>query len=462
MKKRELLIGLLALCLLLCACQPTPEEEIVTNKGDGVMEEKIFATAAPTEEVAVGEEAQPTEEPVERVSHWTETFSVNENLPVEIDCDVRWGDGNTQYVEKCEAGEFTPEMVVNIGNAFFKDITGLREQETSYDELLTELMNLERGWYNGRDDEGNVIWEPYDNKYKSEETARIKALMETTPVDSTYVAFEAENIELKQMDVTPLTLQLKNGKEGKMSVILAPGNNTLSCSVYTDDSGIFRERSLLFQKLLNDLPEPAITEEEAIHTADAFFASLGLNTAECSNGEKAYYGTVSEHYSDGWYLQYGLAMEGTRGVYLYEYSRNALFRKADVGEYAEPLEAEGFEVYVTENGVEYFAWYNPYTSKEVINESIEILPFEDIQESVRKYFKLAFAWAEDTAGTGTEKLIVKDVVLTSTCTYVKDDLENAYRIPTWAIFYLGDDEERMSLHNSVMLINAIDGTLIYK
>lgn len=449
-QRKGLLIGIAALCLLLCACQPTPEEEIVTNKGDGVMEEKIFASP------------KPTEMPEEKVTHWTETFSVNDNLTVEIDCDVRWGDGNARHVEKCEAGEFTPEMVVSIGNAFFGGVTGLREQEISYDELLEDLMEVERGYYNGRDADGNVIWAPHDKKYKAEETARIKSLMETTPAESTYVPFEANNIHMEQMQMNKLTVQLESGAEGKIGVFLVPGKNGISCSVHPDSAGLFRERSLLFQGLLDDLPEPAITEEEAMEKAETFLASIGLETAECSNAEKAYFGTVSEHYSDGWYLQYGPAMEGTRGVYLYEYQVNSLFRKSEVGEYAETLEPESFEVYVTENGVEYFVWYNLYTSQEVTNEDVEILPFEDIQKSMRKYFNLAFAWAEDPSQTGTEKLIVKDVVLTSTCVHVKNDLESAYRIPTWAIFYLGNDEERMSLHNSVMLINALDGTLIYK
>lgn len=104
-------------------------------------------------------------------------------------------------------------------------------------------------------------------------------------------------------------------------------------------------------------------------------------------------------------------------------------------------------------------WRYMYKVNEVTNENVDVLPFEDIQESARKYFKMAFAGASDPQ---TKKLLVKEVVLTSAFAQVKDDMEHMYRVPAWAIFYIGDDEEREYGWTSIMLINAIDGTLIYK
>ena len=43
-----LLLALLLLAALLPACQPTPEEDIVVNKGDGTLEAAIAATAVPS------------------------------------------------------------------------------------------------------------------------------------------------------------------------------------------------------------------------------------------------------------------------------------------------------------------------------------------------------------------------------------------------------------------------------
>lgn len=36
-----------AVLVFFTACQPTPEAEVVTNKGDAVAEKKVFSTAEP-------------------------------------------------------------------------------------------------------------------------------------------------------------------------------------------------------------------------------------------------------------------------------------------------------------------------------------------------------------------------------------------------------------------------------
>ena len=41
MKKRMILSILTLTAILLCACQPTPKQEVVINKGDGVLEEVL-------------------------------------------------------------------------------------------------------------------------------------------------------------------------------------------------------------------------------------------------------------------------------------------------------------------------------------------------------------------------------------------------------------------------------------
>lgn len=41
---------ILVIFLLLTACQPTPTEDIVVNKGDGALMELVLATAAPEQE----------------------------------------------------------------------------------------------------------------------------------------------------------------------------------------------------------------------------------------------------------------------------------------------------------------------------------------------------------------------------------------------------------------------------
>lgn len=468
MKKYVCLIFAGMLLLFCVACQPTPEEEIVTNKGDGVMEEKIFATAAPTAEVDVEEaSAEPTAVPFEKVEHWTETFNVNENLAVEIDCDVEWGEGYEYHVEKFFSQAFTAEQIVNYANVFFGDIVSLREQETSYDDYLEKLLKVEKGIYQGKDADGEAIWEPYSKSKKKELLDEIKAEMEKVPVESTYIPFSTNTLSLVDGEYNTFTILRKSGAEGRIGVTVAEGKSDVSFFSYTKgstSSASFIQQEILFSggEYYDTLPEPSITAEEAIAKANAFLTSIGLDNVECSYSEKTRLSQYDETFSEGWFLEYAYALKGMRGVSLVAYSKNAIFSPELANSYSRPLETEYISLYVTEKGVQSFTWENPYDLQEVTNENVEILPFEEIQESVRKYFNLAFAWADNPKSTGTSKLLVKRVVLTSYFVQVKDDPDGAYRVPVWAVFYLGDDEEEAYCAESVMIINALDGTMIYK
>lgn len=99
---------------------------------------------------------------------------------------------------------------------------------------------------------------------------------------------------------------------------------------------------------------------------------------------------------------------------------------------------------------------NPYTLLEVANENVALLAFEEVQNRVRTYMQLGFAQGVSDAS----RITIQRVVLTSTLVHVREDLETAYRVPVWAIFYLSDLDEKMDYPQSVLLINALDGSLV--
>lgn len=243
------------------------------------------------------------------------------------------------------------------------------------------------------------------------------------------------------------------------------GGARLSLQKYTKGSiatATSMEQEILLGEYSGTLPEPSITAEEAIATADAFLNSIELENMECSYSDKARLRVNGETVNEGWFLEYAYMLKGTRGVNLVAFQRNFLINPELANSYSRPLSTEYISLYVTEAGVQSFGWDNPYDLQEVTNENVETLSFEEIQESVRKYFNLAFSWVENPKSYDASKLIVKRIVLTSYFTQVKDDPEGAYRVPVWAIFYITDGEEKMLMENSVMLINALDGTMIYK
>lgn len=172
----------------LLACQPTPEEEIVINRGDGVMEEKIFGDTAPSQQI-------------EKRAHWTESLSLGTGLTLEIDCPVEWGEEDVYPVNQYMPAPFTAKKIVQLSHLFFGEITGLREQEVSYEELVAELLRLEQGMYERLDEESNPIWTPYSGEEKEEKTAEIRAQMAQAPVADTFIPFTADTLPLQKWGI---------------------------------------------------------------------------------------------------------------------------------------------------------------------------------------------------------------------------------------------------------------------
>ncbi len=441
MKKFTCLLLAIALLLVCMACQPTPEEEVVVNRRDGVMEEKIF-----------GEAALNTE--VEKPSHWTETIPVTDSFTVEIDCPVEWGEGDLYPVNRYAPNVFTAERIVELSNLFFGSITGLREQEVSYEELVNRLLQLDKGCYEGLDEKGNALWTPYSAEEKGEKEAEIRAQMNQTPVVDTYIPFSADTLPLQKVGHTHLTLQRQDGTLGYGDVFLEEGHWSLYLN--TGDGSILASE----EDNLKVPFSPALTVDEAQSRAEAFLSTAGVEHMGLASAVKAKYGAYGEVQSEGWLLTYAPTMAGTKSVTLLGYGRHEGFRDTFTEEYASQLQTEELKLYVTEVGVAYMQWSNPYTLLETANENVSLLPFEEIQSCVKNYMQLGFARAAEKSNSEICRILVKQIVLTSTLVHVREDLETGYRVPVWAVFYLSTTDEQMGYPQSVLLVNALDGTLV--
>lgn len=114
---RGIFFMLLAVCCLLSACQPTPQEEIVINRGDKVMEEKIAASAVPT---MIPEAPVPTE--VTRVytfpARWEETYVAGDKLTLRFEADITQREDGMYPVYSLREKEFTGEEAQALLEAF--------------------------------------------------------------------------------------------------------------------------------------------------------------------------------------------------------------------------------------------------------------------------------------------------------------------------------------------------------
>ena len=142
--KKCVCIMLLAVLLLLCACQPTPDEEVVIQKDFEKMIEKAQAT--PAEETVTIPGMTQEETPKLHGEHISESFTGrSEHFTVEIDADVIRPDGSLPIV-RVKPSEFNAENLqpyfetLTNGEDFYLKNVGSKEYlEKMIIEMQTEL-----------------------------------------------------------------------------------------------------------------------------------------------------------------------------------------------------------------------------------------------------------------------------------------------------------------------------------
>ncbi|MDO4544421.1 MAG: DUF6034 family protein [Clostridia bacterium] len=446
--QRLLAAILITLLLLTLACQPTPEEEPIVNRADSQAQEAIFSTTAPEKRVFP--------------DRWDEEMVINDGVTVVFEASVEAESNVAHPIIEISRTSFDSETIVDIISSAFGNVR-LREQEKSYDELLYDLWYAERGSFEDFDENGEAVWLPFDDM--AERVAPIKEQLAKTPTVSTYIDFTAENLEIEH---------------GKQFAVGLEDGSDMCISVYGSESeGVSRiwcrklwilnvqEESAVMQgdaipgEIGAPLENVKITQEEAESIAEEVLTRLGREDFALSGAFKARALQSWEIVSEGWILEYAPALGGTQGIAYGNYNPSGMLQ-TDETAYVLPWEPEDIGLYITENGIESFSWDNIYTIGEEVNPDVEIMPFDEVQTRIRNYFTYALSWSEgsQSGAHGTSVIYVTRVALTTSISQVENQTETAYLVPTWAIFYIGDDEREMYGDEHLLLINAIDGSLI--
>ena len=125
-----------------------------------------------------------------------------------------------------------------------------------------------------------------------------------------------------------------------------------------------------------------------------------------------------------------------------------------------PLFKESLELYYQDGELMYLCWGHPQTLLSVANPAVELLPFEQIEENIRKYFKYTYSRHSDEEETEICHIVdVSEIGLSYLPSSKKDDIKAYYWAPVWAVVYT-QPEFRVDTMPFIMYINAIDGTLV--
>lgn len=443
-----LLAGLLLVCFT--ACQPTPEEEVVTYRDAEALEEKINTTPAPetsetdreaSDKPVTAEECREMVEAYKATlpSHWSD-YIETEYIQMHIEADIVVNNTEGFPVYKVKRRSFDLEKVEAMASWLMPDVTGIREGFRPLpEEYSAAIASL--------------------NKRNMTEYAQavFEEAKEAEPGSYT----DADRITLTDADSQFYVVRLADGTLGQVYMK----------DYYDMDYHLYLTRGfdsiIHLQQLLkyggsyegegDVFLSPSITVEQAREKLDAFLQENGLEEFQEERVEagRHFAFLTREEISQGWRFE----LVPSYGYYpmdiIQAASDGGWLRLNKSESYSKPWQEESLYVYISESGVEYVKWNTPMEVTECVNPCVELMDFEEIQKKIKNLLTMGISWFD----TGcTEKPTVTKLVLATVPQQIKDDADTAYLMPVWvAVIDWYDDA--VGTHNiEVLALNAIDGS----
>ena len=137
LRKKVVVMGILIITCLFSACQPTPEQGVIVNKGDGNLEDIINESATNMPVITQDAESSTSSETLNPiVEEWEDTFLSTDGITSFIvNAIIHTPDVNSYPVLSVEPSDFTPVQIKKVASAFCEG-----EEVYSGKDLYTKSM----------------------------------------------------------------------------------------------------------------------------------------------------------------------------------------------------------------------------------------------------------------------------------------------------------------------------------
>lgn len=454
MKRIVVVLGLI--CILLSACQPTPEKEIVINKNNENQVSK-----------------NPDALTIEDSRKWKEEFEYyNGKLNINVDADILvpqtqiWPIYDVTLVNYTQA-EADAIIKALCGDAKLYDQSGAitrGELEEQLIALQLELKQREDGTYTGNSD--NSI----DNLRRSIEL--LQEQIPDAPENSDAREITTQMVYDGALDANFLFANVKLGQSKDATIDIRSGCNL----PYSENSIVFRNGDP-FDTLYNfkEASDVNITREEAIGQGDALLAQMGISGYGCAAVKVGIKGLseqdrTAEALSNAekcWLLYYTKEYNGIVSTFDEQEGTWGL-KDAEID--APPVYYDRIEIAIGDQGISSFVWHGREKENGILNENAALMPFEEIKQVFLNGTKLKYAYIEDAEGKSgqgeTWECVANRIELGYMRIMSGNGVVSYQAIPVWDFFgTVGPISEDKGLasnsdYMSLITINAIDGSII--
>lgn len=501
---KRIAIAVLVL-LMLAACQPTPEQEFIVNKADNLVEQKLEAdtVAGPTDDAQDAALPRYPLAPQTFPERWQkdayetpfkaqqflyksmdangkpvyDTTEVTGTLQLTIDAEIVQKSDGLYPVYRTRTTTLSKERAAELLSALFAAPTEIYVYEKTKDELNREfqayldLVQEKREW----DAAGRPERDDWDEYVPTEEE-----VAERSQQYMAEIAAAPDKLETRQ--VTGFT----DVPYDVWSVYMLSDGRTLS--VHASDTGlgavigtgiVYPSYEYEWDKAHKEgdyrhWKDVDMTGEEADRQLQEALSRAGLTDfaitwAYPANlmGEK---NGKTKSLATGWAYKLHRDYGGYPVPDLnWQLDRNMNYGSETAGSYAAPIQSEMLDVMVDETGVLSFTWYYPRETVDLVNENVELQPFETIAMRAENAIttmlnplgmrRHSLDWYEDR---GNIPVTVYRMIL-STYTIRERNADTYYEMPCWLIFYGEDDTDRhnMDMGYACLILNAVDGSIVH-
>ena len=469
-----LLAALLVLSVLPLACQPTPEEEPVVNKGDGTLEEAIAAEALPPARYEAPETLRLD-------PFGTETFQVVVDAEVCVPDVERYP--IVEVVLRTITADWARDMMYKMADGktihtYQNEVPSTKEQiEGEITLLQQQLANPDAYLPAGADEQTRAAAE----KEWRELLEAWETLYQEAPD-----TFEPREIDMSDAAFrTALEFRgaVESGKQREtyLSVIAwygGPGGNV----EYNNLVDVGMPFHFDMDSDLTDLNDVTISAEEAVQIGLDFLAQLGETDFAPAQILAGYcdpeWGTDPiplEEWPQCYQIQFTRSVAGVPATYREEhYDRIG----ADGRErYAPAYPQESIEMDIRDSGVTYMYWSTPSELGRTLNENVTLMPFEQVVERFcdQILYNATPAVGEDDAVI-KKTLYIDRIELGMVRALQRGSVDQWIMVPAWTFFgktalqYAGPqpggyplDENNEYISEtpgySYLILNAVDGSV---
>lgn len=480
--------------ILFCACVPTPEQEIVFNKGDGTIEDVIeskpvtdYAVQSPSAgaEQPAAEPEPPTEEqpetPADEQPEALAAVTLADALGVPERCKDAFE--NKVYGGTLKVAIDADVEIPNVSKVpvYTVQVKSFSPEER---ERITKLLLGDGPYWNfNRELADRTMWK----RTIEEQTRRLDEL------DSRAYGEDFDYEGMRFATESNLNQYLKSYAE-----LPEPGSSEPWTGSFLSDKTVVSDEDnrclaisrdeIFFYDEAHDAPTmfggraPENAEEErAVQAAEALYAEM-TGAQFCATG--------ITYDDDSFQKRYGLARETdpheaysvtlvrtVDGIPCYRYSAfhgsDTALQSAGVSlDYDDPVHPEYASALVRDGKVVAFTWYNAFDVVKTENENIVLLPFERIMELFRQqiFRSIYLDPAESGEPESVEQMVVTRICFSYMKVKKKDAPNEQYLLPVWDFMgYTYNAKEPESdltgtlawfSGQSLLTISAVDGSII--